>query len=84
MGSSKLDFVDVILKSYEALLTALPRFQSYTAVLPNSPTLQLAIEEFFDAYVSLSLRCIKAFGRGKFSNDNRVIGMINTNIQQTF
>ncbi|KAF7561168.1 hypothetical protein G7046_g2977 [Stylonectria norvegica] len=68
MSSSRGEFLDAILKNYEALLEPLARIEEYLQVLSESKSLRLAIHDLFDEFLAVTMKCIQTFGRSKSSS----------------
>ncbi|KAK0641783.1 P-loop containing nucleoside triphosphate hydrolase protein [Cercophora newfieldiana] len=67
--SSRVETLDMVLQTFNTLLSALPRTETFGPALEQSPYLKLAISEAYEAYTTLSSRSLKIFGRnsGKFA-----------------
>ncbi|KAF2105691.1 P-loop containing nucleoside triphosphate hydrolase protein [Lophiotrema nucula] len=64
VSASRTEFIDITFKTYEALLSVVPRFESYLEILQTCPSLSLSIQNVFVAYASLSRQCVKTFDKG--------------------
>ncbi|KAK4237960.1 P-loop containing nucleoside triphosphate hydrolase protein [Achaetomium macrosporum] len=61
--SGNRNYLDYVLHLYEDLLRRLPRVEAYSPHALRSPALRLALSDAFDLHSSLTIRCIKTFGR---------------------
>ena len=66
-AASSEEYLDAVVGVYEVFFMSLPKFASYVDALNVCPTLQHLVVDAYATYVEQSLRCIKAFGRGRFS-----------------
>ncbi|KAI4869534.1 P-loop containing nucleoside triphosphate hydrolase protein [Hypoxylon rubiginosum] len=61
---SRTEILDTVLRTYDYLLSVLPRVDSFADALRESRCLRLAIADAYGAFTTLSIRAIKTFGRG--------------------
>lgn len=70
MMQSKTEFIEAILNNYKALFAAAPRMEGYLndENLMRSKILQHTVQEVFEEFLNITMRCIKIFGKNESSS----------------
>ncbi|KAG5746479.1 hypothetical protein H9Q72_011927 [Fusarium xylarioides] len=70
MTQSKKEVIEAILNNYKALFAAAPRMEGYLndENLMRSKILQHTVQEVFEEFLNITMRCIKIFGKNESSS----------------